>query len=45
MLPVALTTPPVSKLPVLVLPVTLREGSMPMLVAATPVSALPLPIK
>ena len=42
-LPAADTSPPVSKLPVVVLPVTLSVGNMPTLVAATPVNKLPLP--
>ena len=38
MLPVADTIPPVSKLPVMVLPVTLKLASVPIDVAATPVN-------
>jgi hypothetical protein len=45
MLPVELINPPVNKLPVCVLPVTLNDDSVPIPVAVTPVSAEPLPIK
>ena len=41
----ALTIPKEIKLPVVILPVTLKLGSTPMAVATTPVSAEPLPIK
>ena len=41
--PVALTSPVRLILPASTLPVTLNDGSVPMLVATTPVSWLPLP--
>ena len=45
MLPAADTNPAVVKLPVTVLPVTLKLPRVPMLSATTPVNWLPLPIK
>ena len=45
MFPVALTWPAVLTLPICALPVTLRLGNTPTLVATTPVSCDPLPKK
>ena len=45
MLPAADTNPAVVRLPVTVLPVTLKLGKVPILDATTPVNWLPLPIK